>query len=232
MTKNSHYILIDYENVQVKSLALLKDAHFQVRVFLGPKNSKLATEFVLAMKALGERGDFIVLDAGGANALDFHIAYYLGKLAELDSSAAFYVISKDKGFDPLIAHLNKNGIACERAVAIDDMSCFGHLPKPAQTHTANKSVSKAPAAKKTVTKSEKKPATKMKADELVIKVVENLKKRSAGLPRSEKTLRSVIGNVCGSVYSEKEIEAVFNRLVKTGVVDNSRVRLEYTFANS
>ena len=48
----TNYVLIDYENVQVKSLSLLKGEQFQVRVFLGPKNTKLPVEFVLAMQEL------------------------------------------------------------------------------------------------------------------------------------------------------------------------------------
>ena len=39
----------------MKSLALLKDEHFQVQVFLGPKNLKLHRDFVFAMQEFGER---------------------------------------------------------------------------------------------------------------------------------------------------------------------------------
>lgn len=54
----TNYVLIDYENVQVKSLSLLKDEYFHVRVFLGPKNSKLPVELVVAMQKLGDRADY------------------------------------------------------------------------------------------------------------------------------------------------------------------------------
>ena len=70
MTTNC--VLIDYENVQVESLALLKGEHFQVQVFLGPKNLKLHRDLVFAMQAFGERGKYIVLEAHGPNALDFY----------------------------------------------------------------------------------------------------------------------------------------------------------------
>jgi putative endonuclease len=53
---NTNYVLIDYENVQVKSLALLKGEHFRVHVFLGPKNLKLHRELVFAMQEFGGRG--------------------------------------------------------------------------------------------------------------------------------------------------------------------------------
>jgi len=54
----TNYVLIDYENVQVMSLALLKGEHFRVHVFLGPKNLKLPRELVFAVQALGERGKY------------------------------------------------------------------------------------------------------------------------------------------------------------------------------
>ena len=46
---STNYVLIDYENVQVKSLGLLKGEHIRVPVFLGPKNLKLHRELVFAM---------------------------------------------------------------------------------------------------------------------------------------------------------------------------------------
>ena len=208
----THYILIDFENVQVKSLALLKSDHFRVKVFLGPKNTKLPTELVLAMKDFGDRADYVVLEAGGSNALDFHITYYLGRLVTSDSEASYTVISKDTGFDPLVKHLQKTGVGCERAVSIEAMHCFA---------------SAAPAAtKKAVEKPVAKPATKKKADELLALVLANFDKRKAALPSTEKTLRSTVKTLCGIQYSEKEIEAVFSRLLKKGyvVVEGARVK--------
>ena len=85
----TNYVLIDYENVQVKSLALLKGEHFHVHVFLGPRNLKLHRELVFAMQTFGDRGKYIELEAGGKNALDFHIAYYLGVLVAAELPPKF-----------------------------------------------------------------------------------------------------------------------------------------------
>lgn len=208
----THYVLIDYENVQVKSLALLKDDHFHVRVFLGPKNTRLATELVLAMKGLGSRADYIVLEAGGHNALDFHITYYLGRLVAADPAGRYHIISKDTGFDSLIKHITKSGIHCERAVSIEAMPCVQQLPTISPT-------AKAPVATKP------KAIAKKKAAELVELVIANLMKRKGAAPRTEKTLRKTIRALSGEQYSYKEMDAVFNRLVKKKyvVVDGSRV---------
>ena len=213
----THYILIDYENVPVKSLALLKGDRFRVGVFLGPKNTRLATEFVLAMRELGEQGNYILLDAGGPNALDFHIAYYLGRLLEAKAADSYHIISKDKGFDALVAHVCKSGGACERVDSIEAMSCW---PKSAVVTAAATKVA-APA------KVAAKPSTKKKADELVALVVANFAKRLTGRPRTEKTLRSTVKTLCGAQYSDKELDAVMARLLKNGYVAVANGKITY-----
>jgi hypothetical protein len=98
------YILIDYENVPVRSLPSLDAGAVQVLVFVNEDQAKLSFEVASAMQNLGSRGRYIRMSGKGCNALDFHIAYYLGVLAAKDPEASFLVISKDGGFDPLIAH--------------------------------------------------------------------------------------------------------------------------------
>jgi hypothetical protein len=118
-----NYVLIDYENVPVKSLALLKGEDFRVYVFLGSKNNNISADLAIAMQGRGNLAKYIKMDASGHNALDFHITYYLGKLAAADPDGAFYIISKDTGFDSLIAHIKKGPIDCSRAVSIDVLPC-------------------------------------------------------------------------------------------------------------
>ena len=50
------------------------------------------------------------MSGNGPNALDFHIAYYIGRLATSNTNCFFHIISKDTGFDPLIAHLKEQKI--------------------------------------------------------------------------------------------------------------------------
>lgn len=119
-----NYVLVDYENVQVKSLELLKEEYFHIWVFIGPNNTKLPVELVLAMQKLGDRAEYVVLETSGRNALDFHIAYYLGTLASKDASGFFHIISKDTGFDLLIQHLKSKKTFAARSASIEEMPCF------------------------------------------------------------------------------------------------------------
>jgi hypothetical protein len=111
-------VLIDFENVQPEALGLLAEAHFRVLLFLGANQKKLSVDTVKAVHALGERATYITISGNGSNALDFHIAYYIGALAAEDPTAYFHIISKDTGFDPLLQHLKSKKIHVGRVSTI------------------------------------------------------------------------------------------------------------------
>lgn len=212
----TNYVLIDYENVQVKSLALLKGEQFQVRVFLGPNNKKLPVDLVLAMQELGDRAEYIVLETPSTNALDFHIAYYLGVLATADPSASFQIISKDTGFDPLIRHLKAKKILSNRSVSIEEMPCF------AAVATNGNGTGGVPNEIK-----EKSTPARRSVDELIKVAVGDLIKRMAAKPRTSKTLLSTIHAKCGKEIPTADIEAVFDGLVKRGYVKVNGAKVSY-----
>ena len=113
-TQSSNYILIDFENVQPKNLELLEGHAFKVLVFVGANQIKVPIKLAKALQALGKNGEYIEISGNGQNALDFHIAYYIGRLAAGEPKAHFHIISRDKGFDPLIRHLKGRNIEVRR----------------------------------------------------------------------------------------------------------------------
>lgn len=115
------YILIDYENVQPASLALLDNELFQIRVFVGANQTKITFEVASALQRMGARAEYIRISGNGTNALDFHIAFYIGHLAACEPAASFHILSKDAGFDPLICHLRSKKIRVYRAQDVGDM---------------------------------------------------------------------------------------------------------------
>jgi hypothetical protein len=128
--KSTTYVLIDFENVQPKNLGLLESQPFRVFVFVGANQTKVPFELARALQALGKNAEYIKISGNGQNALDFHIAYYIGKLAAGEPGAQFHVISKDKGFDPLIKHLKDQGISVRRE---RDLAEIPQLRIPAST---------------------------------------------------------------------------------------------------
>ncbi len=116
-----NYILIDLENLCPDRLDLLTKHDFRVKVFVGSNQTKLPFELVTAMQALGDRGEYIKIQGNGPNALDFHIAFYMGELASQSEACFFHVISKDTGFDPLITHLKQRKIFAKRSERLEDI---------------------------------------------------------------------------------------------------------------
>ena len=101
----TNYVLIDYENVHPKNLELLTQHPFEVLVFVGETQAKIPFDLADSMQLLGNQARYVKISGTGQNALDFHIAYYIGELAAKEPEAYFHIISRDKGFDPLIRYL-------------------------------------------------------------------------------------------------------------------------------
>jgi hypothetical protein len=106
-------LLVDFENVQQVDLARLDDS-FQIIIFVGAAQKSIPIELVTNAQKLGSRIEWQRVDANGSNALDFFIACQLGRVLERSPQLQCIVLSKDKGFDPLLRHLNKTGLKCKR----------------------------------------------------------------------------------------------------------------------
>ncbi len=117
----NNYILIDFENVQPKNLGILKGRDFKVILFVGAHQNKVSFELANAMQSLGDNAEYIKIEGNGPNALDFHIAFYIGQIAAADKNCFFHIISKDKGFDPLIRHLATKKIFAMREKSIAEI---------------------------------------------------------------------------------------------------------------
>ena len=109
-----NFVLIDSENVKPEYIEKLKHEHFRVVVFVGANLKRLDFPIVNAVQTLGSNGSYVQISSHGPDALDFHIAYYIGKLSAAHPGACFHIISKDTGFDPLIKHLKDQKIFCFR----------------------------------------------------------------------------------------------------------------------
>jgi hypothetical protein len=124
VTVRTNYVLVDFENIQPKDIGLLKDGPFKVKVFLGPNQSKIPVSLAASLQSLGDSAEYIILETSGNNALDFHIAYYIGALSINEPTAFFHVISKDSGFDPLLKYLKGKKVIAMRSTCIAEIPYF------------------------------------------------------------------------------------------------------------
>ena len=114
----TNYVLIDYENVQPVDMAALDQEHFKIIVFVGANQAKVSFDIASTLQRMGAKASYVKISGNGANALDFHIAFYIGQLAATDPDAYFHIVSKDAGFDPLIAHLKGKKILASRSMDV------------------------------------------------------------------------------------------------------------------
>lgn len=262
-----HYVLVDFENVQPRNLGLLRGGGFRIKVFLGSQQGKLELEFVKAMQAFGEDAEYVQMAGNGKNALDFHLAYFLGKLSAEHPGAAFSIISNDTGFDPLVRYLKAQGIDCKRSGKVTDIP---HLkaqaeaaglaapPAPAPARKAAKAARGATQAKSPTAPAKPaasaprpapdkpaaapKPAPPRPARKAAARtrtpafdparlelVLQNLRKRDKGLPKTLRTLRSTVASLLVKPAArEGEADALLTELQRLGKVAVDGNRVDYS----
>ena len=189
----SKVLYIDYEDVQNVNLSRIAKMDFKVWLFAGVSQSKIPIELVKSTQALGNKLEWVQIDGNGPNALDFHIAYYLGVHVAESPKDEYFILSKDKGFDPLIKHVAKSKIKCKRISAISEVE---------PTSLVAAKVKKTP-----------------DADGTYAKIIKNLAKiEESKRPRNRKTLKGHIKTLIGKTQSEEKIEEIMSRLFVSKVV--------------
>jgi hypothetical protein len=150
---SSQYVLVDFENVQ-PDLSQLANSPYKVKIFFGAKQQESRVPFKLldAVMALGGNAEAIKITRSGSNAVDMHIAWYIGGLLEREPGARIHIISGDSDFDPLIEFLTARNIDCRRTKTLAELV----IKKPAR---AAAPAPKAPVRSKPAAVPHKSPAS-------------------------------------------------------------------------
>ncbi|MBR6020237.1 MAG: hypothetical protein IK055_08500 [Lachnospiraceae bacterium] len=121
-------LYIDFENVSQQGLKGIQKLtkNDLVRIFLGPKCSKMSlidADMVFHCDATVE---LITNDQIGKNALDFIIMVHLGYDIAKKTGNAYYVVSNDKGYEPAINEMKSmTGCTIERLPDVDAVIARG-----------------------------------------------------------------------------------------------------------
>jgi len=121
-TQMEKVLLIDFENVQNINLEQIEKFDYRIYVFIGQSQNKIPFDLVKMAQKLGGKLEWVKIDGNGANALDFHIAYYLGNQIAKNRNHEYVILSKDKGFDPLVRFITKQNVKCRRINSIIEIS--------------------------------------------------------------------------------------------------------------
>ena len=112
-------LLVDCENVGRVDLAAIP-SNVRVTFFFGASQRTVPTTFLKSVAQLGERFVHIDIEGRGKNALDFHIAFYLGEYLTAFPQRRCVILSNDKGFDLLIRHLRGRGLSVQRVSTLKE----------------------------------------------------------------------------------------------------------------
>lgn len=109
-----NHIFLDFENVHEIDLSIFdgKTVHFTLLVGVQKKN--LDCSVVEGLIQNSAAVNLVKLERNGKNALDFALAYYVGRAAVTDPTAYFHIISKDKGYDAMIEHMRERSLQIRR----------------------------------------------------------------------------------------------------------------------
>jgi hypothetical protein len=137
------HILVDFENVQPSALdiGLVPGDGVRLAIFRGPGQMKYAADVAEAWQPLGANVTFIRCAKAGRNAVDMHIAFYLGELvasqqrADAGQGARFFIVSRDTDFDPLLMHIRSQGFEAGRVASIK-AALNGGAPEKAEPRVA------------------------------------------------------------------------------------------------
>jgi hypothetical protein len=124
-------LLVDFENVQQVELTDIDDS-YRVIIFVGADQKSVPFDLVTKAQKLGNRVEWQKITGNGSNALDFFIAFQLGRVFDKATRPECIVLSKDKGFEPLLRFLNAKGMKSRR---INSLSDLHHRPAAAASAT-------------------------------------------------------------------------------------------------
>ena len=224
---NEQLYLVDFENVPGVDLSGIS-LESRVIVFTGVNQKSVPLELVSATQRLGDRLEWRRVDASGHNALDFFIACELGRVQAAANGTTCTVVSNDKGFDPLLRHLNAVGVPCQRIRVPIAARVAKAAPAPKPT-PKSKPVAKAKPAPKPKPAPKEVPKVTLDPAHVtrVLEIFAKMEKKSR--PQKHKKLEQAISSFFQKKISKDEIEAIIAKLVSDKKISDNGGAISYAF---
>jgi hypothetical protein len=202
-----NHVFVDFENVHEVDLAVIGGKAISFTLLLGSRQTKLDVALVEKLFEHAASVQLVRVASAGRNALDFTLAYYVGRAVAADPAGHFHIVSKDTGYDPLLEHLRSKHIQARRHDSFATLTFSGPAKPPASI----------PAAATPDAKPRPKPKTQPGTlDERESQVVEHLRKATTARPRNEKKLLSYLIAHLGHKITEAEALGLVKNLSQAG----------------
>ncbi len=215
-----NHVFVDYENVQTLDLSVIGTKGVTFTLLLGPQKKKLEVELVEQLILHAASVEFVRLTSSGRDALDFTLAYYVGRAVASDPGGYFHIVSKDTGYDPLVEHLRSRHIRARRHVDFSQLN-FSGVPKPviAAAELAVRSV----------------PVPRSKVSEVngpLARVREHLCAHGTNRPKRRKTLIRHLSALLGKHPPAMGIESLIDELIAADDIRiDAKGAVTYTLQN-
>jgi hypothetical protein len=198
-----HHVFVDFENVHQLDFSIMEKRPVHLTLLIGAKQSRMAVETVQHLLQYPDNVHLIRLTSSGKDALDFALAYYVGRAAVLDPGGWFHIVSKDTGFDPLVEHLRSRHLKVRRHPGF---SALLTAISPASTRPPNSPPAKAataasPVAKPSPVSPETSPAL---TESDVSKALGHFVKNPSSRPGKKTTLLNHLRSHMGKPATEKD----------------------------
>jgi len=211
-TTPTHFVFVDFENIPDIELGLIAGHPVHVSLLIGKNQTKLHLPLVQQIHKLADQVDLIEVGGSGRNALDLTLAYYLGHAIQQMPTLKFHIVSGDKDFDPLIAHIHAKGLSVTRHTT------FAALPFLPRQKKAVAPAHTKPAAMPTPKKSPA-PTAKPPAIDRSAKLIARLSNPSSkNRPASSKALLAHLKASLGKEATDAKVQETVSVLQTKGVL--------------
>ncbi len=204
-----NHVFVDFENVHKIDLSVIGKKAVNLILLVGPKQTKISVDLVEKLFEHAVSVQLIRLTSPGKNALDFALAYYVGRAVAADPTGCFHIISKDTGYDPLIKHLRSKRIDAYRHHNFESLFVEGVSARVTE-------VAKPAAVLKPKASPRTKAAKSPILDARVIRIMEHFRRPTATRPRSQEKLVSFLVAHHGHKITELEALSIVANLRQAG----------------
>ena len=213
----THRVFVDFENVPRVELGTIEGKPIHVTLLIGKNQKKLDLPLVQQIHRLSAQVELIEVGGSGRNALDLTLAFYLGQNRERSPAASLAIVSQDKDFDPLIAHLAARGIAVVRC---GSFAALPFLQKPARSRTPKLTAPVRPAApaRPVAPRRASAPVAPAPANDRMERLVARLRSGYAGRPRTRMRLLATVNDTFGGRLTDAQQAETLDALVGRGVL--------------
>jgi hypothetical protein len=187
-------VFVDLENVHQIDASVFGSKAVSFTLLLGARQTKLDAGLVEELMEHAASVQLIRLASSGKNALDFALAYYVGRAVSANPAAFIHIVSKDAGFDPLVEHLRSRHIHAHRHDSFATLTFFG---TPQVATVASK-------------------ITNEGVVDLFTRVLERLRKNVTNRPKKKATLLSHLKSNLGKDATDADAVKLLERLREAG----------------